>query len=369
MLKNILLKIDLIENVALFLRMETDHFISSIGIIIVLFFATVLLTSKRYKSRANHLLTACLITLSLLMLRINAIFEETLFFEILCFLRIEYLFSVFLYMYVCEVIKEKISKTTFILFLSPFMLLSSLYIGSIAVENSSLETFLEGFEVFETYIIITFNVLVVTLAMIKIYRSNAEFDVRKWLFAISWSLIVVMLFFLILEVIELLFDVELWGSFGVIMSLFFVRISYTGIQKLQIQQDQKAIQKIYSNSKKSTTAVKNNVTLNHFEHMQLLMRDEELFRDPSLNRTLLAEKLGLSVSSVTRILKEEGQISCKDFINQYRIQLAKEMLTDVRFHVFSLEAIGKEVGFKSRSTFYETFKKEVGVSPGTFKKK
>ncbi len=152
------------------------------------------------------------------------------------------------------------------------------------------------------------------------------------------------------------------------MTLFFVGTSYVGIQRVQIQQEQEAIQKMYIGTKKSTAASKSTITLNHFERMQLLMHDEELFRDASLNRAVLAEKLGLSASSVTRILKEEGQISFKDFINQYRIQLAKEMLTDARFHVFSLEAIGKEVGFKSRSTFYETFKKDVGVSPGTFKK-
>lgn len=352
--------------------METEHFITGIGITIVLFFATLLLTSKKYKSRSNRFLAVSLIVLSLLMLRINVVFEETLFSEILGFVRIEYLFSVLLFLYVYGVLEEKVSKTTIALLLSPFIVFSSLYTIALFFEeqeSSPLEGFLEIIEVFETYFVISFNVFVLSLAIVKIYQSRIETALKKWLYIITLSLIAVLLFFLMLEIVELVFDIHLWDTFGIVMTLFFVGTSYVGIQRVQIQQEQEAIQKMYTDTKRSTASLKSAVKLNHFEHMRLLMHDEELFRDASLNRDILAEKLGLSASSVTRILKEEGQISFKDFINQYRIQLAKEMLTDTRFHVFSLEAIGKEVGFKSRSTFYETFKKEVGISPGAFKKK
>ncbi|MEL6918929.1 MAG: helix-turn-helix transcriptional regulator [Bacteroidota bacterium] len=114
--------------------------------------------------------------------------------------------------------------------------------------------------------------------------------------------------------------------------------------------------------------MKNQGNLTRFDHIKQLMKENEYFRNPDFNRESLASVLGLSASSITRILKEEGQIGFNDFVNRHRIALAKNMLKDERFDIFSLEAIGKEVGFKSRSTFYETFKKEVGISPGAFKK-
>lgn len=349
--------------------MEIEHFITSIGITIVLFFATLLLTSKRYQSRPNTFLAASLITLALLMFRIHLIWEDSILFEILCFLRIEYLFSVFFYTYVHTTLTKQIPKITILVLLSPFIIFSFLHsIPQLFENTTALEETLEAVEYFETYLVILFNVLVVSLAIVKIYQSMLETALKKWLYIISFSLIAVMLFFLLLEVAELLFDANFWDSFGIVMSLFFVGTSYVGVQQLQIQQEQESIQKIYTDTKKSNSSTKSSVTLNHYAQMQSLMRDEELFRNASLDREALAEKLGLSASSITRILKEEGQTSFKDFINQYRIQFAKEMLSDTRFHVFSLEAIGKEAGFKSRSTFYETFKKEVGVSPGIYKK-
>jgi AraC-like DNA-binding protein len=336
----------------------------------VLFFATLLLTSKRYQSRPNRYLAASLITLSLLMLRMNEALENSVFTEIFNLLRIEYLFSVFLYMYMRAILNEKISKTTFFWLFSPFVVLSTLHTATVIFGESVfsfVEVFLESFESLEAYIIILFNAFVVSAAIVKIYQSSLESSVKKWLYLISGGLMTVMLFFLALEFAELLFDVDFWDSFGIVMTVFFVSTSYVGIQRLQIHREQEAIQKIYSNPKKTIASDKKSVTLTHFEHMQLLMQNEELYRDASLDREIFAKKLGLSASSVTRILKEEGQVSFKEFINQYRIQLAKEMLTDTCFDIFSLEAIGKEVGFKSRSTFYETFKKEIGVSPGTFK--
>ncbi|MEM6686405.1 MAG: helix-turn-helix transcriptional regulator, partial [Bacteroidota bacterium] len=231
------------------------------------------------------------------------------------------------------------------------------------------EQLLETLEPIEAFLIIGFNTIVVTAAIVKVYQSAAATNLKRWLYIISSSLISVMLFFLMLECAELLFDMNLWDSFSVVMTLFFVGTSYIGIQQLHLQQEQEAIQEMYAGTTQRTHSTKSTAMLNHYEHMQILMHEDELFRDASLDREIFAKKVGVSASSVTRILKEEGQMSFKEFINQYRIQLAKEMLTDTRFDVFSLEAIGKEVGFKSRSTFYETFKKEVGISPGVFKKK
>ncbi|WP_344820962.1 AraC family transcriptional regulator [Aquimarina gracilis] len=41
---------------------------------------------------------------------------------------------------------------------------------------------------------------------------------------------------------------------------------------------------------------------------------------------------------------------------------------DPVFHKYSVEAIGLEAGFKSKSAFYSTFKASLGMSPGAFRK-
>jgi AraC-like DNA-binding protein len=54
------------------------------------------------------------------------------------------------------------------------------------------------------------------------------------------------------------------------------------------------------------------------------------------------------------------------FINEYRIEEAKHLLKEN--NSFTLEAIGFEAGFSSKSTFYATFKKVTGQTPSEFKK-
>jgi AraC-like DNA-binding protein len=56
-------------------------------------------------------------------------------------------------------------------------------------------------------------------------------------------------------------------------------------------------------------------------------------------------------------------------INEYRVKYIKENIHSTQWSNFSLEGIGKEAGFKSRSTFLDAFKKETGMTPSTFRKK
>ena len=56
------------------------------------------------------------------------------------------------------------------------------------------------------------------------------------------------------------------------------------------------------------------------------------------------------------------------YINNKRIELAKERLVDPKFSHLTIEAIGESVGFKSKSAFYNAFKKISGISPFKFTK-
>ncbi|MEO1257041.1 MAG: helix-turn-helix domain-containing protein, partial [Bacteroidota bacterium] len=54
------------------------------------------------------------------------------------------------------------------------------------------------------------------------------------------------------------------------------------------------------------------------------------------------------------------------YIKTFRIEEAKSLIKNRPD--LSLEGIGYEAGFKSKSVFFESFKKQVGVTPSTFKK-
>ncbi|MEM9328710.1 MAG: helix-turn-helix domain-containing protein, partial [Bacteroidota bacterium] len=86
-------------------------------------------------------------------------------------------------------------------------------------------------------------------------------------------------------------------------------------------------------------------------------------------RDKVAEKLAISSSYLTVVIKEETGKSFTAFINQYRVRDVERMLHDNTFDNFDVLSIGLEAGFKSKSAYYSTFKNLTGITPAQFKKK
>lgn len=87
-------------------------------------------------------------------------------------------------------------------------------------------------------------------------------------------------------------------------------------------------------------------------------------QDASLKN--LAEKLDTNANTVSKLINSQTGMNFNDYINQKRIVLAQQRLLDTEFKQLTVEAIGESVGFKSKSAFYNAFKKHTGQSPSAF---
>ena len=96
------------------------------------------------------------------------------------------------------------------------------------------------------------------------------------------------------------------------------------------------------------------------------MTTEKLFRDPDINLHSLSKKLEFTPNRLSQFLNEKMGINFNQYINRLRVQEAKEQL--VCNEHLTIEAIGYESGFKSKSTFFAQFKKIVGTTPALYKK-
>ena len=56
------------------------------------------------------------------------------------------------------------------------------------------------------------------------------------------------------------------------------------------------------------------------------------------------------------------------FVNNYRIQRAKDMLAEPATSGMPIVELALEVGFKSKSSFYDAFKKVTDMTPTQFKR-
>lgn len=98
-----------------------------------------------------------------------------------------------------------------------------------------------------------------------------------------------------------------------------------------------------------------------------LMEVERLYKNPDLNLESLASQLSIGRHLLSQLLNENLQKNFHQYINDYRIEEACQILKENKH--FSIEAIGYEVGFHSRSSFFAAFKKKLGITPSKYREK
>ena len=100
-----------------------------------------------------------------------------------------------------------------------------------------------------------------------------------------------------------------------------------------------------------------------------LVDDEQIYRELELTILDVSQRLTVPRHHVTQVLNEKLGKNFYTFINEYRIEDAKQRLKDSKNDNLTVLAIGYDAGFNSKSSFNTLFKKYVGVTPSEFRKK
>ena len=109
------------------------------------------------------------------------------------------------------------------------------------------------------------------------------------------------------------------------------------------------------------------VTDQYLVELHKLMSTEKLYRTATLSRSDVAELLGISPGYLSRKLAAHPAGNFTKYVNGYRVEEVKIMLSDPTFDDYSLAAIGLEAGFNSKSAFYKTFKSIMRCTPSEYK--
>jgi AraC-like DNA-binding protein len=84
--------------------------------------------------------------------------------------------------------------------------------------------------------------------------------------------------------------------------------------------------------------------------------------------TKLAQQLGWPVNDLSFLINEAFRTNFNDWINNYRIEVFKELLRHPENRKYSILGLSQEVGFSSKASFYRAFKKVTGVTPSDYLK-
>ena len=157
-------------------------------------------------------------------------------------------------------------------------------------------------------------------------------------------------------------------------SVLLYWIAYQGFFRYQIVKDRISLRnhlvnegnpKIVIPEKKRRSLTKHE---RDFDRINNYVFEEQRFLDPKLTMHILAEELKMSPSHFSKIINGQSRSNFSDYINSFRVEQAKKLLSDSHFINYTIASIGLECGFNSKSTFYTAFKKMTTITPTEFRK-
>lgn len=120
--------------------------------------------------------------------------------------------------------------------------------------------------------------------------------------------------------------------------------------------------------KYATSSLKNVEKEKLIQRLTKSMENEKPYLNENLTLKELADKLETTPNNLSQIINERFSKNFYEFINEYRINEVKSLLTNPEYSHYSMLGIAFECGFNSKSTFNSVFKQFTGKTPSEFRK-
>ncbi|MBL3547077.1 helix-turn-helix domain-containing protein [Chryseobacterium sp. KMC2] len=361
----------------------------------------VILKSSLFSSKSNKYLAYLLFALSMVLL--NYVFEIEGTFKSYPLLRfldyIEWIFllPVFIFLFIINRIDDTIkNRQRAYLYYIPFIYSSTFVIiyhlndilGIYKITNSGIFiiNILMLIQLLFAFIIILFPPFY-SYFMIRHLKDPQE---KRWVITLLTTLYLLLSTWLITYMTGFFFGIDISSTMsGLALSATFIMhwTAYIGIYKYKLAKNKDAVYHFLNNdlviihpnlqaaessiTQENNTAEESRESITadnlYFQKLELLCKDKHIYTDSTLNREKVAEKLGISAGYVSQIVNTITGDNFAHYINQYRVEAVKEMISDPEYDNYNLLTMGLEAGFTSKTTFFKAFKKVTGQTPNEYK--
>jgi len=223
------------------------------------------------------------------------------------------------------------------------------------VSLTLLISFKDNVELYKTIILPIINLqgfvfMVISGISIKTNRKNSL--QTKWLSILTTAILIIWTFFAFTS-----FDYFVGGS--IIFSIFFY------VCFLFFLLEKKIASKVFSKTKLKKEVVHSEKSKLYVKKLNVLMTNEKLFTNPELKLSEVANKLNISNHELSKLINDKLGKNFTELINEYRIEEAIQLIKSNS--LYTIEAIGSQSGFNSKSAFYKAFKKIMHTTPAKYK--
>jgi len=341
-------------------------------------FAAIIMMAKKNRSVPDKLLTAwlCLLSIAFLTCAINyAIFGYTLLSS--SFL----LFNPTFYLYVKSLIKSDFQpKWIHLLHLVPFVFFETLayvlhepYVmyGFLAFDSTFLFRYFFSFASILSWIV--YNLAIASIIYKHRLRLLDEFSNIESNKKVGWLIFIVVFYnaFCLVSVAigaysvfaDIAFPLSPVYNFSALLLMVYI-LGFYGLKQEVIYSERKNgdnLQERYLKSQLSTEK-KEKIRLKLIDYFE----KNQPYLNPDLNMDMLSDTLKIPKHHLTEVLNVDIGKNFFQFVNEYRVEEVKKRLRKPKQH-FSIEAIGYDCGFSSKSSYFTVFKKITGTTPSQYK--
>lgn len=160
----------------------------------------------------------------------------------------------------------------------------------------------------------------------------------------------------------------LLGDWGLQLGFIFMMlgIMYLGVYGLRehpvfVQQQEEPL----ANTDLITDLAEEKVN-NYLEPLLNYMLREKPFLAPKITIAELSHRTGIPVNHLSKTINEQLGLNFFDFINSYRVEEFKQLVSEAKHEHFTLLGLAFEAGFNSKSTFNAIFKKFTQQTPSEY---
>jgi len=97
------------------------------------------------------------------------------------------------------------------------------------------------------------------------------------------------------------------------------------------------------------------------------MENQKFYLNEELTLHAFAKEINMSSRLISSCINNNLGRNFNEWVNNYRVEKALQIIQSDKRNTLSIEGIGSDSGFKSRSAMYASFKKKLGHSPGFYR--
>ncbi len=97
------------------------------------------------------------------------------------------------------------------------------------------------------------------------------------------------------------------------------------------------------------------------------MENHQFYLNEELTLHSFAKEINMSSRLISSCINKNMGYNFNEWVNNYRVEKALQIIKSDQKNILSIEGVGSDSGFKSRSAMYAAFKKKLGHSPGFYR--